>query len=596
MKSSLPQHSYRSSSYEVHWDPSEPLWLDIKGGGKKTRVPVVGGVHGPDKWDGLGRPEFVSAVSLDEAEVWTFEAASETWEKFQTVWVLEADSTRVHHEIVGTGSVDVVSFFETVPVENLPDAGATLPLVRRVRPPLRTYSVSSPYFHRSVYVPQPYAGQGPERPADTESLLTVAGTFGPIDFNTWFSPGLFCFGLMPATGRKWFLGLGTGLGGHLYNSFRYVGGNGGWGTVVDYDGMLKVKGHWISPDVEIRWASDIDTGLREHVASGRNRGWFPEPAPAPAAEWRRPIFCGWGQQQVFTRETGKKAKLAFLELQVSPSATALATEDAYREMVRLLEKEKLPFGTVTLDLAWGTTPGIPIHDPKKWPDLKGFIAEQHAKGRKVLLWLGCWSTQNLPESMLMKAEKGCKPLPDPTLPAFRNALGKAIHEAISPEGLNADGFKLDFSGDVPRGRGYRPHKALWGVELLRDYVLFIYKSLKKAKSSAILQTHCANPLFADCTNILRLNDIFEDRIDIRECMAQRARMARIANENWLIDTDNDPFISAKAWWEYMEFQPEIGIPSLMTVTHMCRSTEPVPKGAYKRLNKIWRDYLKREGL
>ncbi len=96
--------------------------------------------------------------------------------------------------------------------------------------------------------------------------------------------------------------------------------------------------------------------------------------------------------------------------------------------------------------------------------------------------------------------------------------------------------------------------------------------------------------FADRTDILRLNDLFDDREDIRPMMRHRAQMARIANENWLIDTDGDPFISAKAWWDYTKLQPELGLPSLMTITGMTRSFEDLSPIRLKALRKLWKQF------
>lgn len=581
--------------FSVSLFPENPWLLKICRGPVSVVLPVVGGVHPPGRWDGLGTPRRTVRKVIG-GETWTFRAPSAAWKKFQTVWFFGADSCRVWHEIEGDGRIDVVSFAEAVPDERLPQPKNTLSLVRSVRPDLRRFSLAASYFHGNVYCPQPHAGRPIYRHPDEEVLLTAACTFGPVEYNTWFSPSLFCYGLLPERGAGWFLGLGARPGQNHYHTFRYSGGAGGWGLRLDYDGMVRVRGKWMSPELEIRWAPDVKTGLADHVASGRRQGWFPEPAPVVPREWRRPMFCGWGQQQVWCRTAESNGKLPFIDQLVSPAAESMASEASYRKMVEMLEKADLPFGTLTIDAAWSTRMCIPTPDPAKWKDLKGFIAEQHTKGRKVLLWLGTWNPISLPPAMHMKHEPGLKDVLDPTAPAFRRELVRCIHHAISPDGLDADGFKIDFTGDMPRGPGYHPHRPLWGLELLRDYVGLIYRTLKRAKRSAVLQTHCAHPLFADITEILRLNDIFNDKTDVRPSMRHRSEMARLASGNWLIDTDNDPFISTAAWWDYVRFQPEIGVPSLYTITHMARSTERVPREYLKKLSRIWHAYLRREGF
>jgi len=41
-----------------------------------------------------------------------------------------------------------------------------------------------------------------------------------------------------------------------------------------------------------------------------------------------------------------------------------------------------------------------------------------------------------------------------SLPEVRRQLADAVAHAVAPDGLNADGFKLDFTGDLPRGSGW----------------------------------------------------------------------------------------------------------------------------------------------
>ncbi len=579
--------TFRNRHLYAAYDPARPWVLTLKGPGKTLTLPVLGGVHPAGRWDGLSRPRLLPARGGDAGSVWIFTARSTLWKTFRTVWTFTADTCRVHHEVTGRGDVDCIVFFETARAERLPETGSTLSLVRSARPPLRRYAEPAPYAHARLYNPQPYSGLDPVQLADQPARITAACTFGPVDFNTWFSPGLFCFGLLDKSSAGLFAGLNAAPGGHLYHTFNYNGGGGGWSLSADFDGKVHVRDRWRSPEVELAWAGDVESGLRAHVASGRARGWFPEPAPTLPPEWARPIFCGWGQQEAWSRDI-KNGLIPFNDLQVSPSAGELSSEAAYREMIRLLNQSGVPFGTLTIDMGWSLTQAIPQADPAKWPDLKAFIAEQHAQGRKVLLWLSCWTLHGLPEGLYqMQSKPGLRPLLDPSLPAFRKALSVAIHEAISPEGLNADGFKIDFSGDIPRGDGYTAHGSLWGVELLRDYIGYIYRRTKAAKKNAVLQTHCANPLFADRTDILRLNDIFDDRVDVRPMMRHRAQMARIASDRWLIDTDGDPFIKTSAWWDYLQLQPELGVPSLMTLTGMTRSLEEIPPARLRALAKLW---------
>lgn len=182
---------------------------------------------------------------------------------------------------------------------------------------------------------------------------------------------------------------------------------------------------------------------------------------------------------------------------------------------------------------------------------------------------------------------------DPTNPEFRRQLADAVARAVAPDGLNADGFKVDFTGDLPRGSGYHPASDLWGMDLTHDYLKLIHDAMRNAKPDTVLETHCANPHFADVTEMLRLNDLFSLHEDVGPEMTFRAEMARVALPGIPIDTDNDPFISKKSWLDYLRLQPSLGIPSLYTLTHMSfRHDEPITDADWDDVRATWNTYTK----
>jgi len=262
--------------------------------------------------------------------------------------------------------------------------------------------------------------------------------------------------------------------------------------------------------------------------------------------------------------------------------------------VRLLEERDLPYGTLTIDMGWSRCRTIPQPDERLWPDLKGFIERLHQKGKRVFLWLATWNPGGLHESLRMPHANGLGDCCDPTNPEFRSLLTEAVTQAISPHGLNADGFKIDFTGDLPRG-DYQPVGDLWGLDLIHDYLSLIHDAMKAAKMDTVLETHCANPQFADVTEMIRLNDIFCLQEDVRPSMKFRAEMARIALPGLPLDADCDPFISCQAWMDYLRFQPQLGVPSLYSLTHMSfRSSnlpaEPITEREWDEIRTLWNTY------
>lgn len=121
----------------------------------------------------------------------------------------------------------------------------------------------------------------------------------------------------------------------------------------------------------------------------------------------------------------------------------------------------------------------------------------------------------------------------------------------------------------------------------------MHDAMRDAKRDTVLETHCANPHFADVTEMLRLNDIFSLHEDVGPEMRFRAELARVALPGVPIDTDNDPFISKKSWLDYLRLQPSLGIPSLYTLTHMSfRHDEPTTAADWDEVRKLWNNYLK----
>jgi len=182
----------------------------------------------------------------------------------------------------------------------------------------------------------------------------------------------------------------------------------------------------------------------------------------------------------WARLAAQKKLTLFDQGPVETSAGGYGTQIVYEKIVALLEEHRLPYGTLIIDWGWSKMMCMPVVDKSRWPDLAGFIRSQHQKGKKVLLWLGCWNSSNLPKEYLMEADAGLKPAVDPMLPIFREHLQKRDRLLIGPE-IDADGFKIDFTGDVPRGAGYRPSGPLWGMDMLLDYVRLIHTALKAPK-------------------------------------------------------------------------------------------------------------------
>jgi len=570
--------------------PDDPWIATLDVAGLSLPLLALGGIHPTGVYDGWSEPVWKQAASG-----WDLECRSTQWDRATIKFRPVSGALEVGLEVEGKGDIDVINFLEGALAGRTPHPQNTMAMVRHNRLPARYYGRATPVFHQRVFNPQPEARTGPWLEPAELSLITVAGTFGPDRFDTFFSPGIWCYVL--DLGPEGFLSLGLVAepGTQHFHTFEYRGGS-GFGLAVKYDGKVAVDGTFSSPRLRIGWHEDADGALKDYTAYLRDSGRVAKPAGKTIPDWwRRPFFCGWGSQVAWSRLARNRSTAIFDQGPAESSGGGYATQEVYGKMVSLLEEHRLPYGTLIIDMGWSHTMSMPVINTERWPDLPGFIRGQHAKGKRVLLWLSCWAAAEQPQEYLIEADAGLKPVIDPTRPAFREKLQKEIAWLVGPE-VDADGFKLDFTGDGPRGPGYRPSQPIYGLELLREYLKLIQDAMKAVKPEALMMTHCANPYLGDVTDVLRLNDLFFDQIDIREGMAFRARMARIACPEWLIDCDGDPFNSPESWLQYKLFQPSIGIPSLYDLTHTSGATEPIPAESVAKVRAVWEKYLLDNGL
>lgn len=576
----------------VVYDPADPWFIEIQRGDVKIPLCIAAGVHGTKDYDAVSEPRLASS-SKNQL---TFAMKSSRWKELTVTVDVSTDAVEIGAKVRGKGEVDGVSLLEGALPENMVQPNATILMVGHNRRPLRAYSVATPSVHTEIFTPQPDSYPRPKRTRHEDAIVTSACTFGPDVFNTTYSPGIFCF-VLGNPQQKWRMSAGVcaALGTNHYHTFKYSGGD-VFGFSLAYDGMVQVDGEFVTPKVRLGFSGEDDiAAIKNYVAHLRDKKLVKaDPNKKIPAWWSKPIFCGWGQQVAWGRQAERREKLPFDAGPVDTSAEAMASQAAYEKMIAILEKHDIPFGTLVIDAGWSTMKALPTIDTKKWPDLKGFIAAQHRKGRKVLLWMSCWSGNDLPAEYLMDSDANVRGVTDPTKQNFVDALKKQIASLIGPSGVDADGFKLDFTGDIPRGKGYRPAKPLWGTELLHHYVQLINDATKAAKPDAMMMTHCGNPYFSSNTDLLRLNDIFFEKLDVNEFMAFRATVARAACAEWLIDCDNDPFADHDSWLNYLRFQPTIGIPSLYTLTHQSMSGVENPPSDLDEISRLWKKYLKEQ--
>ncbi|MEO8286095.1 MAG: hypothetical protein ABI670_06630 [Chloroflexota bacterium] len=476
---------------------------------------------------------------------------------------------------------------------------------------LRTRSVASEIHNVRLFNPEPNSGcvrYTGDRCSPTKNcimcfpeLRTETYTYeGPDDFVTisvgrdryfhdgnWlFTPSPFCYAVEGA-GNWLAMGIAAQPGEWMFSELEYPGG--GFGFALVYNGHVQVNGTWRSPRLLCLTAGDEYSAIERYCDTLRADGLAPTHGRGPTqAWWYEPIFCAWGEQVSQELHAGGKGM-----------AADFATQQNYERWLATLEAHDINPGTVVIDDKWQRSYGPNDIDTDKWPDLKGFIAGQHSKGRRVLLWLNAWSGQGLPEDECMLDDDGVSLRVDPGHPAFRERFTRQITDLLTE--VDADGFKVDFTHLIPRGRNARSAGGLWGLELMRQWFELLSDAARQAKPDAMLMAHAANPYLADLIDVLRLNDIAglaDPFASVVPDMRHRAVIARAASPYWLLDADNWPCSSRPQWREYVRAQADgqLGVPSLYHAERLGwgPTDEPLDKEDYRTVRETWATY--RAGL
>jgi hypothetical protein len=375
------------------------------------------------------------------------------------------------------------------------------------------------------------------------------------------------------------VGVGTQPGQYRFPAFEYSGSRyAGAAWWVDYLGYQTIgnrpDSRFQSPVAAVHFAySALDT-LERYTGWLRDSGFATQPAFPDAAWHHLPVFCGWAEQT--TRATP-----------FNRPPNQEATQKNYEKWVAEFEQRKLPVGTIVIDDKWQKGYGSFDVDREKWPDMKGFVAAQHAHGRHVLLWVPVAHTDGLPPGLCVHGEQGKCLAPDLASPAYEAYLRKQIRYLVETVGV--DGFKEDWVW-APSEAGMTVAPEIAGIEAVRRFQQILFSEAHRWRPDAMVETQTANAAFRDSSDVLRLNDIWYATRDVVGTLRERARIAHIAG--WeLVDTDNASSTTLETWWEYMEAQPSIGIPALYFLHRTESTLEEPPEEDWSSLAGIWRRYI-----
>lgn len=448
---------------------------------------------------------------------------------------------------------------------------------------------------QSLYVPSPTEPVAFVRPVWSAASLGVVGDADPGRLNGIFSPPplALAFGRAPAT-DAFSPGTGPWLATWLrapvddlrFTTMRFDPVDGGGLLRLAHEGHTVVNGVWRSPTVVIRPVAAPADALQEYRADLVHRG-FAADAPHITPWWLEPIFCGWGAQVA--------------RADAATPAPDLCRQEIYDEFLDTLAAASLDPGTVVIDDRWQAQYGTAEPDADAWPDIRGWIDRRHAEGRRVVLWWKAWDPAGLPPGECVTDAAGRPIAVDPGSAAYLARLDAIVERLLSPDGLDADGFKVDFTQRAPSGtmlRSAPDSDGVWGVAALYRLVARIHAAAKRIKPDALIITHTVHPSFGDVTDMIRTNDVLEHDVTGRpvSVAAQlRARHEIVAAvlPGHPVDTDQWPMPNREEWLDYAHTQAGLGVPALYYLEQV-KDGEPIDAEHLALIGRTWEKY--RESL
>jgi len=584
----LEEKAVGRSPYAIHRDADGRRWTDIN---------LITSVHRTDAVDesyGLRTPEFIES---DDEVLVIVEGVSSAWERRATRLRCTPQNVELSVEVSGAGDLDDVILF----------GGSA------VIPSGASGTFRSAIAFSSLFVPVPTEPVAFVRPARSSAVLGVVGDADPGRLNGIFSPPPFVYGFgRPGPAGPTDLPEGDWLGLSLrapidamtFTTFRYEPLDGGFSVRLSYEGHTRVEGAWTSPTM-VLFAADSAIGVVEGHRRDLIEHGYAVDAPRDGVDWwNEPMFCGWGAQCARSAHLLHEApapneptdpETAEEESVVVLLAPQLARQSVYDDFLGQLADNDIEPGTIVVDDRWQAEYGTATTDLEHWPDLKAWIADRHAEGRKVLLWWKAWDPEGLPAEECVTDPFGRPVAVDPGNPAYLDRLRGIVRGLLGADGLDADGFKIDFTQRTPSGRALKGTPGVWGVASLHRLLAQLYDAAKEAKPEALLIMHAMHPSFGDVGDMVRLNDVLEKDIDgvrvpVADQLSVRHAIARAALPHQRIDTDQWPMPNRGEWLAYTRAQHTLGVPALYYVEAIDRSGEPIGREHLAVVAETWREY------
>jgi len=375
------------------------------------------------------------------------------------------------------------------------------------------------------------------------------------------------------SGTAWW-GVGTIGIPNTYNGLGLVIGRSSFAAMYQTASQPSAQEKGINgPSLGFYFGRNADEILADYRASLAPLGTLESSGSVRADWWSRPIYCSWGDQAFAARM--REGRLD------EDHASRYATEGDLNRWLAIAGRQKLPIGTVILDLGWMSAYGDFAPNPTHFSDLRRYIEELHGKGLHVLLWIPMYEARGAlfgldnarsnvaakhPEWLVHTREGKPTDQFDYTNPDVRDYLRTRIHYMLSSDagGLNADGLKVDFIDRLPDPALSVFHDPSWGIgEAMNAKVMeLIYTAAKQAKADALIDSSFMNSLFHAWQDVIRLNDDVSNSVETYWWRAWTASVNGVhlidGDDWWAMERYFVPLTLAKSAW---------GIPTLYALEY-----------------------------
>ncbi|MFG6493050.1 hypothetical protein [Microbacterium sp. P03] len=554
MTETVDRITIRGDDYALSWSTgargvarSPYLELGDAAGSRWSRLCVLSSVHtqqGQDEALSIDEP----TVSADgDALLVSIATRSSHWSARRFVVRCTASAVELRVEAEGFGDITDVTL-----------AGGD-----GILPTGASGTFRSSIDAASLYVPSPTEPVAFVRPASAAALLGIVGDADPGRLHGIFSPPPLALAwgrsaptgpTVPPAGDWLAMSVRAPVEDLRFTTLAYEPLDGGFLLRLSYEGHTPVKGVWRSPIVVLAPVSTPLDALLHHRADLVAHGFAEDAGSVVIPWWREPIFCGWGAQVA----------------RGGAPAPDLCRQDIYDEFLAIMRAADLRPGTVVVDDRWQESYGTAQPDVDAWPDLRGWIRARHAEGSRVLLWWKAWDPTGLPVEECITDAAGRAISADPGSGAYLARLRAIVARLLAHDGLDADGFKVDFTQRAPSGRSLMPavgSDGVWGIAALHRLMAEIHGAAHAVKSDALVITHTVHPSFGDVTDMVRTNDVLEldvagDPVPVADQLRARHAIATRTLPRHPIDTDQWPMPGRAEWLDYARVQATLGVPAL----------------------------------